>query len=116
MGASASRVISVAGSAASRLNRYEYRTAVRTLPVSVPSASGLQCTTRPGTRTTCSEGAHGVFVCAVAGERRPSRGAAGELICSSRKTSNGQPAGGHPDDGTLLCHLARGASESSEWR
>jgi hypothetical protein len=68
MGASASRVISVAGSAASRLNRYEYRTAVRTLPVSVPSASGLQCTTRPGTRTTCSEGAHGVFVCAVAGQ------------------------------------------------
>ena len=85
MGASASRVISVAGSAASRLNRYEYRTAVRTLPVSVPSASGLQCTTRPGTRTTCSEGAHGVFVCAVA---ESAGQVAARPASSSRKTSN----------------------------
>ena len=91
MGASASRVISVAGSAASRLNRYEYRTAVRTrtLPVSVPSASGLQCTTRPGTRTTCSEGAHGVFVCAVA----ESAGlVAARPASSSRKTSTRVPS------------------------
>ena len=94
MGASASRVISVAGSAASRLNRYEYRTAVRTrtLPVSVPSASGLQCTTRPGTRTTCSEGAHGVFVCAVA-RRAPA------------KSRRGRRA--HPERHPPGCHLAR---------
>ena len=58
--------------------------------------------TRPGTRTTCSEGAHGVFVCAVAGARAPpatSRGAAGELIQKDIQWA------------IQFCHLARGASE-----
>ena len=68
---------SVAGSAASRLSRY--RTAVRTLPVSVPSACAQQCTTRPGTR----------------------RAARARTGCSFVPSESGQVAAARPSSSTI---------------